>query len=340
MQVDIERIFKKFLKSKEIYEGKSAIEIVKERLEAYDTLREILNNIDEMSEEDFENILDFNVNKSWSRLYRHKSKIFSDIPRLMNSLKLFLDKSFDIKDRFDQVVKYQGKSHIIGIGVGVASAILHIYDPNQYGVWNTRSIIALDRLKMLPIGIKGVGAYYVALNNKLHEMKEILKTDLTTLDLFLGYIFDKPKEYFEEYKIFEDLEEFEGYLDKQIASIKSFDKEILLEKIKKKTPLKEFQYTIKQYSRNPYVIKLALQRANGTCECCNEPAPFLRMDGSPYLETHHLIPLSEKGNDDIDNVRAICPNCHKELHFGENREKKSDELLKIIANKNSTLNYK
>ncbi len=339
MQIDFERIFKKFLKSKDIY-GKSAIEIVKERLGAYVTLRETLNNIDEMSEEafkfEFENILDFKVNKSWSRLYRHKSKIFRDIPRLKNSLKLFLDKALDIKDRFDQVVKYQGKSHIIGIGVGVASAILHIYDPNQYGVWNGRSIVALDRLKMLPIGIKGVGAYYVALNNKLHEMKEILKTDLTTLDLFLGYIFDKPKEYFEEYKTFEDLEEFEGYLDKQIMSTKSFDKEILLKKIKEKKPLKEFQYTIKQYSRNPYVIKLALQRANGTCECCNEPAPFLRMDGSPYLETHHLIPISEKGNDDIDNVSELCPNCHKELHFGENREEKSDELLKIIAIKNST----
>ena len=340
MQIDIERIFKKFLKSKEIYEGKSAIKIVKERLEAYDTLREILNNIDEMSKEDFENILDFNVNKSWSRLYRHKSKIFSDIPRLMKSLKLFLNKSLDIEERFDQVVKYQGKSHIIGIGVGVASAILHIYDPNQYGVWNTRSIIALDRLKMLPIRIIGIGAYYVALNNKLHEMKEILKTDLTTLDLFLGYIFDKPKEYFEEYKIFENLEEFEGDLDIQITSIKSFDKEILLKKIKKKKPLKEFQYTIKQYSRNLYVIKLALQRANGTCECCNESAPFLRMEGSPYLEIHHLIPLSEEGNDDIDNVSAICPNCHKELHFGENKEKKSDDLLKIISKKNSALNYK
>ena len=340
MQIDIERVFKKFLKSKEIY-GKSAIEIVKERLEAYVSLREILNNIDEMSEEDFkfefENILDFNVNKSWSKYDRHKSKIFSDMTLLKKSLKKLLNKALDIKDRFDQVVKYQGKSHITGIGFGVASGLLHIYDPNQYGVWNGRSFEALDRLKMLPIGIKGVGAYYVALNNKLHEIKEILKTDLTTLDLFLGYIFDKPEEYFEEYKTFEDLEEFEGYLDKQKVSIKSFDKEILLKKIKEKKPLKEFQYTIKQYSRNPYVIKLALQRANGTCECCNEPAPFLRMDGSPYLETHHLIPLSEKGNDDIDNVSELCPNCHKELHFGENREEKSDELLKIIANKNSTL---
>ncbi len=113
MQIDIERIFKKFLKSKEIYEGKSAIEIVKERLEAYDTLREILNNIDKMSKEDFENILDFNINKSWSRLYRHKSKIFSDIPRLMNSLKFFLDKSLDIKDKFDQVLSLQVKDLII-----------------------------------------------------------------------------------------------------------------------------------------------------------------------------------------------------------------------------------
>lgn len=339
MQIAIEKIFAKFLKSKKIYDEKSAIEIAKERLNAYDTLREILNNIDEMSEKDFEKILYIEYNKSWSKLYRHKSKIFRNVPQLKNSLKLLLDKSLDIKDRFDQVASYQGTSHIIGMGVGIASAILHIYDPNQYGVWNTRSIVALDRLEMLPIGIKGTGAYYISLNNKLHEIKEKLKTDLTTLDLFLGYIFDKPKEYFEEYKIFEDLEEFEDFLDRQVASIKPIDKEILLERIKEKKPLTEYQYTIKQYSRNPYVIKLALQRANGNCECCNEPAPFLRMDGSPYLETHHLIPLSQKGSDDISNVIALCPNCHKKLHFGKNREKKFDELLKIITNKNIRLNY-
>ena len=31
-----------------------------------------------------------------------------------------------------------------------------------------------------------------------------------------------------------------------------------------------------------------LARANGKCEGCSAPAPFLRSDGTPYLEPHHL----------------------------------------------------
>jgi len=339
MQIDINKIFKKFLKTKEIYDGKSANEIVKERFEAYESLKKIFDNIDEMRKEDFGKILYFEFNKSWSKLERHKTSILSDIPRLKNSLKLILNELLDIKYRFDQVVNRKVENHINGIGIAVASGILHIYDSKQYGVWNGRSIRALERLVMLPSKQTGYGAYYKVLNDKLHEIKDFLKTDLTTLDLFLGYIYDKPQEYFEEYKVFDDLEEFEEY-SSTIIPTKSIDKEKLLRMIKKRKTPKELNYTVKQYYRNPNVTTLALLRASGTCEYCNEPAPFLRTDGSPYLEAHHLIPLSKKGNDDIDNVSAICPNCHKELHFGNRREIKSGELLEKIAEKNSLLYYK
>jgi len=60
-----------------------------------------------------------------------------------------------------------------------------------------------------------------------------------------------------------------------------------------------------------------LSRANGICENCDKPAPFIRRrDGTPYLEVHHIIQLSKGGNDTINNAVAICPNCHRELHFG------------------------
>ena len=157
MQIDIKKIFKKFLKSKEIYKGKSANEIVKERFEAYESLKKMFDNIDEMSEKDFEKILNFEFNKSWSSLHRHKTSIFSDIPRLKKSLKLILDESLDIKYRFDRVVNRRGENHINGIGVAVASAVLHTYDSKQYGVWNGRSIRALNQLVILPNKQTGYG---------------------------------------------------------------------------------------------------------------------------------------------------------------------------------------
>lgn len=65
------------------------------------------------------------------------------------------------------------------------------------------------------------------------------------------------------------------------------------------------------------VVVEVLSRANGFCEDSGKEAPFKRRsDGSPYFEVHRVIPLSEGGFDTIDNTKALCPNCHREKHFG------------------------
>lgn len=75
------------------------------------------------------------------------------------------------------------------------------------------------------------------------------------------------------------------------------------------------------YRRNPNVVAEVLSRANGKCEHCKNKAPFLRKsDHTPYLEVHHVVPLAEGGEDTIKNAIAVCPNCHRELHFGEPKE--------------------
>ena len=57
-----------------------------------------------------------------------------------------------------------------------------------------------------------------------------------------------------------------------------------------------------------------IEQADGVCEVCEQPAPFVRPDGSAYLEVHHLRPLGEGGPDTTDNAVAACPNCHRALH--------------------------
>lgn len=83
-----------------------------------------------------------------------------------------------------------------------------------------------------------------------------------------------------------------------------------------KTPKKVLRY-IEDYARNPNVVAEALYKANGICEACHQPAPFIKKsNGQPYLEVHHIKPLSQGGEDSLDNVQAICPNCHRKMHFG------------------------
>jgi len=84
----------------------------------------------------------------------------------------------------------------------------------------------------------------------------------------------------------------------------------------KKNPerIRVYSYT---YKRNPDIVAEALARASGKCERCKNKAPFVRAsDNSPYLEVHHVKSLVNGGEDSLENVMAICPNCHREMHFG------------------------
>jgi len=68
--------------------------------------------------------------------------------------------------------------------------------------------------------------------------------------------------------------------------------------------------------RSDSVVDYVLARAGGICEYCNKTGPFITHDGTEFLETHHIERLSDEGPDDIHNVAGICPNCHREAHYG------------------------
>jgi hypothetical protein len=71
------------------------------------------------------------------------------------------------------------------------------------------------------------------------------------------------------------------------------------------------------FDRNADVVAELLCRAEGVCELCKKPAPFARAsDGTPYLEVHHRQRLADGGEDTVENAIAICPNCHRQQHFG------------------------
>ncbi len=74
------------------------------------------------------------------------------------------------------------------------------------------------------------------------------------------------------------------------------------------------------FIRNRYISEYAKRRANGSCQLCGKPAPFLDKYGEPYLEAHHVIWLADGGTDSIDNVVALCPNCHRKMHICDDNE--------------------
>lgn len=107
----------------------------------------------------------------------------------------------------------------------------------------------------------------------------------------------------------------------QNNQISQFSKDLSLQELKaqvnqhiSKTNIKTS--TISRYVRSQYIKEYALKIANGICHDCGNPAPFLKKNSKePYLETHHIIPLSKGGKDEISNVIALCPNCHRKKHY-------------------------
>jgi 5-methylcytosine-specific restriction protein A len=81
------------------------------------------------------------------------------------------------------------------------------------------------------------------------------------------------------------------------------------------------------YQRSEDVRAYVLGRACGICEGCRTPAPFIRKDGSPYLEPHHIRRVSDGGPDDPAFVIALCPNCHRRVHAGLDGTNYNSELL-------------
>jgi 5-methylcytosine-specific restriction protein A len=69
------------------------------------------------------------------------------------------------------------------------------------------------------------------------------------------------------------------------------------------------------YVRDEKVREWVLKQANGTCEGCGHAAPFLGVDGKPFLEVHHVRPLAQMGSDRVENAAALCPNCHRRCHL-------------------------
>lgn len=160
-----------------------------------------------------------------------------------------------------------------------------------------------------------------AIWDSYHNASDIIKT--TKHWNFIRKDFIKNKDQltaFWQYPSIEILSKnsFDESFQRQLDEAKTISVDELKNKILKcdKKPEK-IEVLTYMYKRNPYVIIEVLNRSEGICELCKNIAPFVRKsDGTPYLEIHHLIPLSENGDDTVENTMALCPNCHRKLHYG------------------------
>lgn len=80
------------------------------------------------------------------------------------------------------------------------------------------------------------------------------------------------------------------------------------------------------YRRSAYVKEFAHRMAEGVCIGCENEAPFEDKHGEPFLEVHHLTRMTDGGPDKPENVVAICPNCHRRVHQGQDGKAFNQQL--------------
>jgi len=103
---------------------------------------------------------------------------------------------------------------------------------------------------------------------------------------------------------------------------------IALEKSRKTS--KTSKISVKKGLRSIAVKLYALKREDGVCGGCKCEAPFRKENGELYLEVHHPRKLSEKGPDHPLNVIALCPNCHRQAHYSNDKEQFNKRLMNNI----------
>ena len=63
--------------------------------------------------------------------------------------------------------------------------------------------------------------------------------------------------------------------------------------------------------RNADIQYECFKRDDGICQVCFRP--------KTNIEAHHIIPLSENGADNLDNLTTLCEDCHRKYGWQEIR---------------------
>ena len=101
--------------------------------------------------------------------------------------------------------------------------------------------------------------------------------------------------------------------------------------------VKTYKTTARGRSTSIAIHSYAIQRSKGICESCETAAPFTTRNGTPYLEVHHLIPISQGGPDHPENVAAVCPNCHRRTEKSKDSYEFNSAIVKKILAKEKKL---
>lgn len=173
------------------------------------------------------------------------------------------------------------------------------------------------------------------LNKYLVDLKDLFPNILKILDLYNNTALNKELKkiitVFEEktYDVYlktnaeNDITSINAYFNSSLTDLKEKIEEISLKRSKYVNGTRMRNMTLISLIKS---YNLQIFHSNGNslrCECCGKPT-FITYKNEPYFEYHHMIPFGEyDGPDHKLNILALCPMCHRKLHFLKQEDKKN-----------------
>ncbi len=146
-----------------------------------------------------------------------------------------------------------------------------------------------------------------------------------------------PKDF---HKVIELLgEDLEEILDAEQAIITSDKLAEMEEKYKNACP--EYKERLSRtVERGP--IGNEVKKANGyKCQLCDalglHPLGFKKPNGQHYVEAHHVMPVAKRevGSLSASNVMTLCPNHHRQVHYGGVQVTIQDGTFEVLIEERS-----
>lgn len=198
-QINIYTLFEEFMKLRDFSCGEGIVcedvpTWISERKRAYKEFQKRFSE-QEMGDlktlhDNYKDFLYFRNNMSWTTLYRSGMKALNHLESLRKLLTFLQKDSVPAEERVCQGL---GECYVEGIGIGILTGLLHMFYPDKYGVWNSRTTDTLNMIKRNPVMTSNIGHSYLLINKELKQLGEELKTDLTTIDGFMWFISKKIK---------------------------------------------------------------------------------------------------------------------------------------------------
>lgn len=120
-------------------------------------------------------------------------------------------------------------------------------------------------------------------------------------------------------------------LQREIRECNVYEKDDL-KRANTRKPEKTSRSNNARYKTDARISKTVLKENNYICEIekltGNKHKTFDTNIGMQYMEGHHLIPMKAQKNfenniDRSDNICCLCPNCHRAIHYGTIKEKRT-----------------